>query len=156
RAVKQDSEVAGRAAYYSGWASYYANLMGPMGPEGGAGFKDARLSFRTLLALEDDDGFAELDEVNLENPSQARGVMGLALAEIACGNLGQGESGFRLLRQGKTHATVRDWLDFWESWACLRASRVKRPIDIAESALARRPLTAIAPLAALCKTLVRR
>lgn len=157
RAVKENAELAGRAAYYAGWAGLYANLMGPMGPKGDAGFKDAQLSFRKLLDLEDLNQVPEADDVATDDPSQARVLLGLALAEMALGRTAQGRACFQSLRAETTHADVRDWVDFWEVTALLRDGSVGPAREVAEAALVPKALASPTPAkAALCKALVRR
>lgn len=155
RRVLHESEVAGRATYYTGWAALYANWLGPAGVDGLAGFREARLCFKRLLGLEEDDLVNDPFDLRLDNASQARVLLGLGLADLAIGNLDAGRDAFRVLRNGQTHPSVRDWLDFWEVAGLRRAGRTADARQLAERAVQALPRQATPGRAALCKLLIR-
>lgn len=155
RQVREASELAGRATYYAGWSSYYRSLMDPTADRAMADYQDARLSFRKLLDLTDDDEAPDIGTAAFDTPGLARVLLGLALSESARGREESAAAVFRLIRDPGTHASVRDWADYWEVWSHLRARRAVEARRSAQAAIGvLRPPASPAGLA-LCKALVR-
>ena len=78
RDLAQIADLAGRAAYFAGWANYYAGLMTDRGTKGNALFVKARMDFRKILGV--DTAAKSVPETfpALDTRTMARTALGLA------------------------------------------------------------------------------
>lgn len=130
---KRVMNVACGASYCLGWSSYY---IGQAQPEGAASrFEVARKCFGKLLPegeLKD----LEVEDLNLNEPTQARVVLGRGLAEIAGGDGKVGLAWLALLRHDHTAPDVRDDAGYWVFRALWLAGRTAEAREYAEKEIA--------------------
>lgn len=148
-------QAAGRATFFNGWANYYLGLMRATGPGVNEDYRKARLAFRKLLGLEKADDELEAEGLGIDSEARARTVLGLALAEVACGDGARGEKIFRLLQDPATHTQVREELGYWQVWALLNAGEAARARQVAEREVGGLSDAFTPGRAALCALLIR-
>jgi tetratricopeptide (TPR) repeat protein len=159
--LQRTAALAGRATYFASWSGFYRSLLQSSAKDrdeagaGGNGFRTARLGFRRLLEIPPDEEIVAKDLPVPEDEVQARILLGLALAEFACGNLAAGQACFEVLHDGHTPASVRDWADHWAVWSLVRAGQAGPAQSAARRAVDAFTDDATPARLALCRVLVQ-
>lgn len=105
--------IAGRAAYFAGWSSYYQGLLIPA--ERTQRFRAGREIFRRLLGMAKDVEYRELDAewLGLNSTWRARALIGLGLCEAGLNDVPASRNCFALLDSPEVPATIRDQSSYW-------------------------------------------
>lgn len=150
--------VAGRAAYFAGWAHYYRGLLSR--PVQSGDFSAARAVFLRILEIPEEElkaNYSELDAeiLALQSPWRARTVIGLGLSEAGLKNLAASRACFALLASPVVPPTVRDQAAHWHLQALLNAGHRREAADLARQYLATLELPPTQGKVSFCSTLLR-
>jgi len=150
--------VLRRATYFAAWAHYYHGLLMADAATAAAQFKTARLAFRTVLGIPDDDRDADdfdAGAFDLESAWQTRTLIGLGMAEAAAGNLDAARRWFTLLEDPRVPLKIRDEAGYWRIQGLINAKEYKEALRHAEKRVDAFAGTATPGKVSLCASLVR-
>jgi tetratricopeptide (TPR) repeat protein len=150
----QTQAMAARAGYFTAWSCFYWGAL--RGDSGRQDVSKARLLFRRLLDLEEEEDLGRVDPLTLgmESPWRARAAIGLALAEAHLQHLdAAGTCLDWVRRQGPMQ--LRDQVDSWHVQALMWARQWDVLLALAQDRIAALPAEPSEGRVLLCATLVR-
>ena len=145
--------VAGRAAYFAGWSSYYLGLT-QANPSPQL-FESAGRLFRGLLGIEKDQEEFDPEWLSLEVSWRSRAMIGLGLAEAAAGDLAASRRCFEALEHASVPPQVQDQAAYWRLQGLLNAGRLPEAAAYARGKIDGYANNATVGKVSLCVGLVR-
>lgn len=130
KSADRAAQQFGRAAFHAAWAQYYLAQLRNLEPTDEA-LRQAQAFFKNLIPLENPTPEADPDELGLGSIHRARAVLGLALVEMAMGQVETGTLWLGALRHPAVHEEVRGALDFWQLHALIQAGRADDAVAFA-------------------------
>ena len=130
--VARLKSVAGRAAYFAAWSSYYLARVRPDSPQAKAALVRARDVFLGILGIDGDYQGLDGEMLGLESIWRARALIGLGLSEAAVGNLEGSRACFDLLERPSVSSEVREQAPYWRLESLLSAGQYAAALQFAK------------------------
>jgi tetratricopeptide (TPR) repeat protein len=123
--------VAGRAAYFTGWAHYYRGRLGAQNSV--SEYQSGRDVFRRLLGMDAETSYGDLDaeSLRLSSPWRARALIGLGLCESGLHDLPASRACFALLDSAGVPSAIRDQTQYWFFQGLIGGGRRQEALEYA-------------------------